>query len=89
MAAQRAALPVVQTAEERLNAILNTFPALDIPLSDLKHPTKPHLQAVESFDILPDEDLWANQYALFRFADNPNERLQGVSLCPQRDKARY
>ncbi|KAK9895548.1 hypothetical protein P389DRAFT_197604 [Cystobasidium minutum MCA 4210] len=77
MAAQRAAQPVVQTPEERLNAILNTFPALDVPLSDVKHPTKPHLQAVESSDILPDQDLWANQYALFKFADNPNERVQG------------
>lgn len=82
MAAQQAAKPVEQTLEERLQTIINTFSALDVPLSDVKHPTKPHLQAVESFDILPNEDLWGNQYSIFRFADNPHERRQGVSREP-------
>lgn len=72
--------PVEQTPEERLASIVSTFSAIDIPLSDVKHPTKPHLQAVESFDILPDEDLWANQYALFKFADNPNDRRVGHAV---------
>jgi len=35
---------------------------------------------VESYDILPDEELWANQYALFKFADNPNEHKNGQSV---------
>jgi RNA polymerase II-associated factor 1 len=43
-------------------------------ISTLRHPSKPHLRAVESYEILPDPDIWANAYDLFRFAERPGER---------------
>ena len=66
--------------EEQIEAITSTFSSLDIPLSELRHPTKAHLDAVESIDIFPDEFIGANQYMLFKFAENPNERKAGSSV---------
>ncbi|KAG5647500.1 hypothetical protein DXG03_009437 [Asterophora parasitica] len=43
-------------------------------LADLKHPNKPGVTAVESYEILPDADIWSNQYDLFRFSERPGER---------------
>jgi RNA polymerase II-associated factor 1 len=43
-------------------------------LENLRHPTKPGLKAVESYPLLPDADIWANAYDLFRFAERPGER---------------
>lgn len=62
---------VGQSLEQQIEAITATFAAIETPLSLLRHPTKAHLEAVESYDILPDEALWANQYALFKFSENP------------------
>jgi len=49
-------------------------------LASLKHPNKPHLKAVDSYEILPDSDIWANAYDLFRFSERPGERHPDVSL---------
>lgn len=70
-----------QTLEERIAEIESTFDTINTPLAELKHPTKSHLEAVDSYEILPDEDLWGNQFALFRFTENPMDikRLGGVS----------
>ncbi|KAL0566312.1 hypothetical protein V5O48_015707 [Marasmius crinis-equi] len=43
-------------------------------LETLRHPNKPNVVAEESFEILPDSDIWANQYDLFRFSERPGER---------------
>ncbi|KAI0047855.1 Paf1-domain-containing protein, partial [Auriscalpium vulgare] len=43
-------------------------------LADLRHPTKPGLRAVASYEVLPDADVWANAYDLFRFSERPGER---------------
>ncbi|KAF9006040.1 RNA polymerase II-associated protein [Cyathus striatus] len=43
-------------------------------LATLRHPTKPHLTAIESYSVLPDADIWANQYDLFRFSERPGEK---------------
>ncbi|KAJ3510057.1 hypothetical protein NLJ89_g4888 [Agrocybe chaxingu] len=43
-------------------------------LESLRHPNKPNVTAVESYPILPDADIWANQYDLFRFSERPGER---------------
>ena len=48
-------------------------------LSELRHPTKPDLTAVEAFEILPDADIWANAYDLFRFSERPGDRAVDVS----------
>ncbi|GAA5987564.1 hypothetical protein JCM10908_002010 [Rhodotorula pacifica] len=56
----------------RAAAISATFDAAHIPLSELRHPTKRGVTAVESFDLLPDDDLWANEYDLVRFGEDPS-----------------
>ncbi|POY72190.1 hypothetical protein BMF94_4827 [Rhodotorula taiwanensis] len=58
----------------RAAAIAATFDAAHIPLSELRHPTKRGVTAVESFDLLPDADLWANEYDLVRFGEDPANR---------------
>ena len=57
-------------------------------LSTLRHPTKPRLRAVATYEVLPDADVWANAYDLFRFSERPGERgpevrvlLCTVSCC--------
>ncbi|KAF8522988.1 RNA polymerase II-associated [Gautieria morchelliformis] len=53
-----------------------SFPSTDEPfdLASLKHPSKPGITAVDSFDILPDSEIWANAYDLFKFSERPGER---------------
>ncbi len=48
-------------------------------LSSLKHPNKPNVAAVESYEVLPDIEIWANEYDLFRFSQRPGERPADVS----------
>jgi hypothetical protein len=48
-------------------------------LESLQHPNKPNVTAVESYAVLPDVDIWANQYDLFRFSERPGERP--VDVC--------
>ena len=43
-----------QAIEETFETMINFEP---------KHPTKPELVAVETFDIFPNFDLWPNQYS--------------------------
>ena len=43
-------------------------------LGVLRHPTKPRLRAVATYEVLPDADVWANAYDLFRFSERPGER---------------
>ncbi|ETW79031.1 hypothetical protein HETIRDRAFT_441150 [Heterobasidion irregulare TC 32-1] len=47
-------------------------------LAALRHPTKPHLTAESSYEILPDADIWANAYDLFRFSERPGDRPPDV-----------
>ncbi|KAF8518949.1 RNA polymerase II-associated [Hysterangium stoloniferum] len=53
-----------------------SFPPVDEPfdLTSLKHPNKPGVTAVESYEILPDSEIWANAYDLFKFSERPGER---------------
>ncbi|KAF8556690.1 Paf1-domain-containing protein [Imleria badia] len=43
-------------------------------LSTLRHPNKQGITAVESFEIYPDADIWANAYDLFRFSERPGDK---------------
>ena len=40
----------------------------------LKHPNKPDVTAVGSYEIFPNVDIWANTYDLFKFSERPGER---------------
>ena len=54
--------------DSQMEAIEQTFAALNDPyqqqLSQLIHPTQPHLKAEESLDIYPDFEGWSNTYAI-------------------------
>jgi hypothetical protein len=62
--------------ESQLASIENSFAAAHSAeqLSSLRHPTKPRLRAVSTYEVLPDADVWANAYDLFRFSERPGER---------------
>ena len=49
-------------------------------LQTLKHPNKAGVTAVDTFEILPDVDIWPNAYDLFRFAERPGERPLDVCV---------
>ncbi|KAG6902582.1 hypothetical protein C0995_014589 [Termitomyces sp. Mi166 len=46
-------------------------------LEDLQHPNKSGVIAVESYEVLPDADIWSNQYDLFRFSERPGDKPLG------------
>lgn len=68
----------------QIRDIQATFDHIDkgFDLASLKHPTKPDITAVESYEILPDADIWANAYDLFRFAERPGDRPLDVRFLP-------
>jgi RNA polymerase II-associated factor 1 len=69
--------------EAQLASIESSFAAARSAeqLSALRHPTKPRLRAVATYEVLPDADVWANAYDLFRFSERPGERGPEVRLC--------
>lgn len=71
----------------QLRDIEASFAACNDPsqfdLSTLHHPNKQGITAVESFEIYPDADIWANAYDLFRFSERPGDKSIDVSCgCP-------
>ncbi|KAF8906198.1 RNA polymerase II-associated protein [Gymnopilus junonius] len=67
-------IDVSRTAQ--LRTIEASFAACNdnFSLELIKHPNKPDVTAVESYPFLPDADIWANQYDLFRFSERPGDR---------------
>ncbi|KJA28196.1 hypothetical protein HYPSUDRAFT_34577 [Hypholoma sublateritium FD-334 SS-4] len=68
--------PVDVSRNAQLRDIEASFAACNenFSLETLQHPNKPNVTAVESFPFLPDADIWANQYDLFRFSERPGDR---------------
>ena len=68
--------------EAQIASIENSFAAAlsGEQLTSLRHPTKPRLRAVAAYEVLPDADVWANAYDLFRFSERPGERGPGVRV---------
>ncbi|KAG8895557.1 hypothetical protein FRB99_000464 [Tulasnella sp. 403] len=64
------------STDAQILSIEDTFPVNSEPidLTTITHPTKPDVTAIEAFEFLPDTDLWANTYDVFRFAERPGER---------------
>lgn len=52
---------------------------IEFDLKSLRHPNKPNVIALESYEIFPDANIWANAYDLFRFSERPGER--NVEVC--------
>ncbi|KAJ3553833.1 hypothetical protein NP233_g12556 [Leucocoprinus birnbaumii] len=68
--------PIDISRNAQLRDIEASFAAANdnFDLSTLKHPNKPDVTAVESYPILPDAEIWPNQYDLFRFSERPGDR---------------
>ena len=54
--------------------------ATNFDLATLKHPTKPNVTAVDSYEIFPNVEIWANTYDLFKFSERPGERAPDVRV---------
>lgn len=54
--------------------------ATNFDLSSLKHPTKPNVTPIGSYEIFPNVDIWANTYDLFKFSERPGERALDVRV---------
>ena len=74
------AAPIDVSRNAQLRDIDASFAASNdhFSIDDLRHPNKPNVTAVESYSVLPDADIWANQYDLFRFSERPGERAVDV-----------
>ena len=73
-----AAVDVSRSAQIRdIEASFNATESFS--LSTLRHPNKPDVTAVDSYDVFPDAEIWANAYDLFRFSERPGERPPDVS----------
>ncbi|EGG06334.1 uncharacterized protein MELLADRAFT_77864 [Melampsora larici-populina 98AG31] len=72
--------PIVpKTQAERLADIHASFETIQQPIESLKHPTKPHLKAVDSFEFMPNESIWANTCDFYRFQENPTDHKEVLS----------
>jgi RNA polymerase II-associated factor 1 len=49
-------------------------PLTEADLVKLRHPTKSHLRALDSHEVLPDTRIWANAYDLVKFSERPGDR---------------
>ncbi|GMK55486.1 hypothetical protein CspeluHIS016_0205420 [Cutaneotrichosporon spelunceum] len=78
---RRAAAEAVQEEEAdaseaaQITAIEKSF--LDLHSQELAeirhpHPKRKHLRAVESYDVLPDDDTWSSSYILLKFPERPS-----------------
>lgn len=78
--------PIDISRAAQLRDIEASFAACNdnLSLASIRHPNKPGVTVVESYEVLPDADIWPNQYDLFRFSERPGERPVDVcfiSLC--------
>lgn len=73
--------PVDVSRNAQLRDIEASFAACNahFSLKTLQHPNKPNVTAIESYPVLPDADIWANQYDLFRFSERPGDR--SIEVC--------
>lgn len=78
---QAVSAPIDVSREAQLRDIEASFAACNegFSLETIQHPNKPNVTAVESYPVLPDADIWANQYDLFRFSERPGDRPVDVS----------
>ena len=73
-------VPIDVSHAAQIRDIEATFPRENQPidLSKLRHPNKPDVVAVETYEILPDAEIWSNAYDLFKFSERPGERPPDV-----------
>ncbi|RSH88788.1 hypothetical protein EHS25_003016 [Saitozyma podzolica] len=74
-AAEKANAAVDASEAAQIMAIDKTFTDLHAqPVEDIQHPDgkKRALKVVETYDILPDHDVWSNAYTMVRFPERPS-----------------
>lgn len=60
------------TEEDQIKHIENSFESVKKALlSNIKHPRKPELEALEMFPIFPDFEFWPNPYLLTTYDEDP------------------
>ncbi|EEB06567.1 RNA polymerase II associated Paf1 complex [Schizosaccharomyces japonicus yFS275] len=71
----------LRDVDRQLKAIDETFAAVQQPIESLKHPTKPNVHAVNTWNLLPNEELIEQslQHILVRVADDLTERSHSVN----------
>lgn len=67
-----------------VRTIGDTFlpPKQDADLKAIKHPAKRARVAVDTLELLPDEDVWNNTYDVVRFTERPGDRPVEVCCYP-------
>lgn len=68
--------PIDISRSSQIRDIESSFVAAtdNFDLSSIKHPNKPNVTAIESYEVLPDANIWANAYDLFRFSERPGDK---------------
>ncbi|EMD38790.1 hypothetical protein CERSUDRAFT_112529 [Gelatoporia subvermispora B] len=78
-AKQNQDVPIDISRSAQIRDIEASFAALEnTDLKTLKHPNKPGVVAVDTYEVLPDAEIWANAYDLFRFSERPGDRPPDV-----------
>lgn len=69
-------MPIDVSRSAQIHDIDASFGAANdaFDLAALRHPNKPNVTAIGSYEILPDANIWANAYDLFRFSERPGDK---------------
>lgn len=83
---KRPTVSIDTSLEAHISRIQSTFEKASTPLSSLRHPTKPNLRAIDSYQVLPDRDTWSTSYQILKFVDWPGRTSQkdGKPLVDER-----
>lgn len=79
------ALKVELDPAEQLLAVEKTFSTARRPLSELKHPAKRGLKATKSWTVLPNFELYDQQYVNAKFPSNPAPRTKSNTTAEDQD----
>lgn len=81
----KAALKVELDPREQLAAVEKTFETANQPISELKHPAKRGLKAVQAWSVLPNFDSFEHQYVNAKFPSNPAPRTKSNTVAEDED----
>ncbi|CCG83123.1 RNA polymerase II-associated protein 1 homolog [Taphrina deformans PYCC 5710] len=81
----KAALKIELDPVEQLAAVEKTFETVAQPLSELKHPAKRGLKAVEAWNVLPNFECYEHQYVNAKFPSNPAPRTKSNTVAEDED----
>lgn len=79
------ALKIELDPAEQLLAVEKTFDMAQRPLSELKHPAKRGLKAVESWTIMPNFDMYEQSYVNAKFPSNPAPKTKSNTVVNDED----